>query len=80
MDPQKRSRELAVDIVSKLVEAGFIAYFAGGFVRDLLLGKEPTEIDMLPQLSRASHVSFPQDAGCWHCFRCCHRRHRTASI
>ncbi|MBS0624330.1 MAG: CCA tRNA nucleotidyltransferase [Verrucomicrobia bacterium] len=61
MDPQKRSRELAVDIVSKLVEAGFIAYFAGGFVRDLLLGKEPTEIDIATSASPEQVMSlFPK--------------------
>lgn len=37
---------LAVSIVQKLFDEGFIAYFAGGFVRDLLLDKVSDEIDI----------------------------------
>ncbi|OGV40432.1 MAG: hypothetical protein A2X48_15310 [Lentisphaerae bacterium GWF2_49_21] len=36
----------AVDIVRKLQSKGFIAYFAGGAVRDMILGKVPKDIDI----------------------------------
>lgn len=37
---------LATSICQTLFEAGYIAYFAGGWVRDLLLGKKSDEIDI----------------------------------
>jgi poly(A) polymerase len=37
---------LARDVARKLREAGFIAYFAGGCVRDRLLGREPGDFDI----------------------------------
>jgi len=36
----------AVDICKTLVDAGFEAYFAGGAVRDMLLGHDPIDIDI----------------------------------
>ena len=39
-------REIAVGIAAKLVSAGFVAYFAGGCVRDRLLGNEPKDYDI----------------------------------
>jgi poly(A) polymerase len=39
-------RELAVRIVRRLREAGHVAYFAGGCVRDQLLGREPLDFDV----------------------------------
>jgi poly(A) polymerase len=36
----------ATEIVKKLTQAGFTAYFAGGAVRDMLLGINPTDIDI----------------------------------
>lgn len=36
----------AEQIVKKLHDAGFEAYFAGGAVRDMLMGKEPKDIDI----------------------------------
>src|ERR1700751_1222903 len=36
----------AVSIVRKLRHRGFIAYFAGGSVRDALLGQQPKDIDI----------------------------------
>jgi len=39
-------RESAEGIVARLREAGFAAYFAGGCVRDLLLGREPKDFDV----------------------------------
>ncbi|MCX6984842.1 MAG: hypothetical protein NT118_08860, partial [Lentisphaerae bacterium] len=37
----------AVEIVRELKSRGFIAYFAGGAVRDMLLGKTPEDIDIV---------------------------------
>ncbi|MDZ4685900.1 MAG: CCA tRNA nucleotidyltransferase [Planctomycetaceae bacterium] len=39
-------REFATDIVRRLREAGFVAYFAGGCVRDLLLGRAAKDYDV----------------------------------
>jgi len=36
----------AREIVEELTKAGFVAYFAGGCVRDILLHKEPDDIDI----------------------------------
>src|SRR5688572_4647494 len=53
MEPQppnpggKRSdRGDAVAVVRRLREAGHVAYFAGGCVRDLLLGRQPKDYDV----------------------------------
>ncbi len=39
-------REAAEHIVERLRGEGFVAYFAGGCVRDLLLGREPQDFDV----------------------------------
>ncbi len=39
-------RDHATEVVAKLREAGFEAYWAGGCVRDLLLGFEPSDYDV----------------------------------
>jgi poly(A) polymerase len=39
-------RDFAVEVVRKLTEAGFSALWAGGCVRDLLLGKAPDDYDV----------------------------------
>lgn len=41
----------ALEIVRQLREAGHEAYFAGGFVRDYLLGQEPGDIDIATNAS-----------------------------
>jgi len=41
----------ALEIVRQLRESGHVAYFAGGFVRDYLLGKEPGDIDIATDAS-----------------------------
>jgi poly(A) polymerase len=41
------NREDAVAVVRKLREAGHVAYFAGGCVRDLLLGRTPGDYDVV---------------------------------
>jgi poly(A) polymerase len=48
-DPQRRQpcdREDALAIVRRLRDAGYVAYFAGGCVRDLLLGETPKDYDV----------------------------------
>ena len=45
IDPQA-SRQFAVEVVRKLREAGFEALWAGGCVRDQLLGGEPKDYDV----------------------------------
>src|SRR3954471_9953455 len=45
--PGKTSdRADALAVVRRLRDAGHVAYFAGGCVRDLLLGKEPKDYDV----------------------------------
>ena len=44
--PENDSRDVAVRIVKHLVDAGHIAYFAGGCVRDQLLGLAPKDYDV----------------------------------
>jgi poly(A) polymerase len=41
-----RQRQFAVDVVRRLREAGFVAYWAGGCVRDQLLGRAPKDYDV----------------------------------
>jgi tRNA nucleotidyltransferase/poly(A) polymerase len=46
-NPTKHAtREDAVAVVKRLREAGHVAYFAGGCVRDMLLGLEPKDYDV----------------------------------
>lgn len=39
-------REFATDVVRQLRDAGFVALYAGGCVRDLLLGRQPKDYDV----------------------------------
>lgn len=39
-------REFAIEVVRQLTDAGYLAYWAGGCVRDLLLEKEPQDFDV----------------------------------
>ena len=52
-----KQRRFAVDVVRRLRKAGFQAYWAGGCVRDQLLGREPKDYDVAtdatPDQSRA---------------------------
>jgi poly(A) polymerase len=41
-----KEREFAVEVVRQLREAGFTAYWAGGCVRDSLLGRQPVDYDV----------------------------------
>ncbi len=44
--PTNTARDAAVDIVRTLRDAGHLAYFAGGCVRDELLGRTPSDYDV----------------------------------
>src|SRR5579859_2053800 len=46
MLPVTRQFEAALHIIEKLRGEGYEVYFAGGCVRDLLLGREPTDYDV----------------------------------
>src|SRR5688500_19277335 len=45
-NPKRASREDALAIVRRLRDAGHVAYFAGGCVRDELLGLTPKDYDV----------------------------------
>ena len=52
--------EIAAEIVKKLHSAGHSAYFVGGAVRDMLLGKTPKDIDIVSSATPAETVEiFP---------------------
>lgn len=40
------ARNFSIDVIRKLTAAGFVAYWAGGCVRDLLLGHTPHDFDV----------------------------------
>jgi poly(A) polymerase len=46
MPSNEEQRRFAADVVSRLREAGFEAYWAGGCVRDQLLGRTPKDYDV----------------------------------
>lgn len=50
IDPTKQ-RNFAVEVVVRLREAGFTAYWAGGCVRDELLGRPPVDYDVATNAS-----------------------------
>jgi len=54
----EEQRRFATEVVCRLREAGFVAYFAGGCVRDELLGRTPKDYDVAtdatpPQIRRS---------------------------
>ena len=51
---QAPARAAAVDVVRTLRAAGYIAYFAGGCVRDALLGLPPKDFDVATDAPRRS--------------------------
>ena len=58
LPPSKRH---AAEIVRTLRERGHQAYFAGGCVRDLLLGREPTDYDVATDATPQQVMQiFPQ--------------------
>ncbi len=46
LDSVKKDLEFSVEIAQKVKEAGGKAYFVGGFVRDRMMNKESTDIDI----------------------------------
>ena len=44
--PLSTPQQVATEIVERLRAAGHSAYFAGGCVRDLLLGRHPADFDV----------------------------------
>jgi poly(A) polymerase len=46
MAQQEKKRQFAVDVVRRLKDAGFTALWAGGCVRDFLLGRTPKDYDV----------------------------------
>src|SRR5579859_4054056 len=57
----KDAQQHAVEIVRTLRKHGHQAYFAGGCVRDLLLGREPADFDVSTDATpqQVMHI-FPQ--------------------
>jgi len=46
MEEGRKTRAVATDLVRRLRRAGHDAFFAGGCVRDMLLGREPSDYDI----------------------------------
>ena len=55
-------RQLALEIVDRLRGAGHAAYFAGGCVRDMLLGREPKDYDVVTDAPPARVLDLFPDA------------------
>lgn len=54
-------RETATEVVRRLRAAGYEAYFVGGCVRDLLLGRQPSDYDVATNATPEAVISlFPQ--------------------
>src|SRR5437762_10163990 len=54
-------REVAAQIARRLREAGFQAYFVGGCVRDLVMGREPADYDLATDATPQQVVGlFPE--------------------
>ncbi|TAM78843.1 MAG: CCA tRNA nucleotidyltransferase [Acidobacteria bacterium] len=59
MEPK---RQAATDIVRRLREAGFDAYFVGGCVRDIVMGKDPKDYDVATSAHPAQVVGMFPDS------------------
>lgn len=56
-----KPREAATQVVRRLGDAGYEAYFVGGCVRDLLLGREPKDYDVATNATPGDVIRlFPQ--------------------
>lgn len=51
--PKRKSKSAAAEVVRRLQQAGYTAYFAGGCVRDVLLGNVPHDYDIATSASPA---------------------------
>ena len=59
--PADAARKAAASIARRLQAAGYAAYFAGGCVRDLLLGREPSDFDVATSATpEAVRALFPR--------------------
>ena len=55
-------KEHAINVIRELRRHGFEAYFAGGCVRDMLLGLEPTDYDVTTNAdSERGHAHLSRD-------------------
>lgn len=55
------ARDIATDLVRRLQQAGFAAYWVGGCVRDVLLGREPGDYDIATDaLAEQIEALFPR--------------------
>lgn len=62
--PRETAREAATAIVRQLVDAGYTAYFAGGCVRDRVMGNEPEDYDVATDARPEEIVKvFPRAQG-----------------
>ncbi len=59
MEPKRRA---ATEIVKRLREAGFDAYFVGGCVRDICMGREPKDYDIATSATPAQVVEMFPDS------------------
>ena len=66
MSDQSASRDFALEIVKRLRQAGYQALWAGGCVRDLMLGQTPADYDVAtaatPEQVMAA-LPYPRDHG-----------------
>ncbi len=70
-------QRIATEVVQKLTEKGYTAYFAGGFVRDLLLGNRSSDIDIATDaLPEEIAQIFPEHALVGAQFGVCIVRHQ----
>jgi poly(A) polymerase len=59
MDPKRKA---ATDIVRRLRDAGFDAYFVGGCVRDIVMGQKPKDYDIATSAQPAQVVGMFPDS------------------
>src|SRR4051812_13929499 len=57
------ARQLATSIVERLRAAGYVAYFTGGCVRDLMLGRAPKDFDVATSAPPAELLKIFPRAG-----------------
>jgi tRNA nucleotidyltransferase/poly(A) polymerase len=57
LDPD-RQREFALDVLARLRQGGYEAYWAGGCVRDCLLGRQPKDYDVATNATPAEILAL----------------------
>jgi poly(A) polymerase len=58
LEPKHSYRDAGIKVIRVLREHGHVAYFAGGCVRDMLLGKQPKDYDVATDAHPAKVVSI----------------------